>query len=121
MSSLLRRGPHQVTVIPVEETTDKLGVTTRDGSPVTVTSVMIQPLSTTPTDQTDNDPGHSLWRVIGPGTWPGGACSRVRVDTGPPGLTGRDLDQVGEALQRSCGHRTAHFTVTLRSRGRQVR
>ncbi|WP_172121388.1 hypothetical protein [Actinomyces faecalis] len=120
MSRLVERGPHTVTVTPTRVVDDGLGRVTEAGEPVTVTGVMVQPSSASASDLARNQVGSTSWRILGAGTWPGGPYSTIRVDTGPPGVQGRVLDQAGEALQRGSGHRTSHFVVTATARGAEV-
>lgn len=115
--SLLRRGPHTVTVTPRVLIEGDLGSQPGDGEPVTIRNVSVQAVSSTER--------HSLglttevvYKVIGTGRWPGGAISRVTVDVGPhPG----EYDQHGEATYYAMSPHTAHWVVRITRRGTEVR
>ena len=115
---LIHRGPHTVTVTPRVKVTDSMGTTIRDGTPVQVTGVAVQPVSAEESEALGTQ-ALTTYRIIGAGQWPGGVQSKVRVDVGP--YTGRTFDQQGEARVYGMSPRTAHFDVLVTARGSEVR
>lgn len=115
--SLIRRGPHTVTVTPRERVQGSLGTTVVDGEPVTLRRVTVQSVSSSEV----RDMGLTtevVYKVIGTGSWPGGPLSRVSVDVGPhPG----EYDQQGEAVYHNMNPRTAHWVVRISRRGTEVK
>lgn len=116
--SLLDYGPHQVHVIPRVVVEDSLGSTVKDGNPVLVKNVAVQPVSADEAT-TFGVQAQSSYRVIGRGEWPGGVHSKIRVLVGPG--AGRVFDQFGEARIYGMSRRTAHFDVLITARGTVVR
>jgi len=118
--SLLKRGPHVVTVTPMVESRDELGSTLEPGTPVTVGGCMVQPVSVSEQTLSLSEGANTVYRVLGAGPWPGGLNSAVHVDVGPPGAQGWTFDQQGEAKTRSVSARTANFSVLMRASGAEV-
>lgn len=120
MRRLVERGPHTVTVTPMRTLDDGLGQVVAKGEPVTLSGVMVQPISAPESDLATGTVGAATWRVIGAGIWPGGPYASIRVDVGPPGLQGRIFDQVGDVQARASGRRTHHFVVAMSAHGQEV-
>lgn len=114
--ALLDRNPHQVTVTPMVTVEDSMGSTLQPGTPVTL-QVAIQPLNATEAEALGVQ-GKLSCRVIGRSGWPEGVSSKVHVDEGP--YAGRTFDQEGEPRRYGMTDRTAHYDVTITSRGTEV-
>lgn len=116
--ALIHRGPHTVTVTPRIKVTDSMGTTTKDGPPVRVPHLAVQPVSAEESDSLGTQ-ALTTYRIIGAGEWPGGVNSKVRIDDGP--YAGRTFDQQGDARIYGMSPRTAHFDVLVTARGSEVR
>ena len=106
---LVDRGPHRVTVEPIQVTAlDAAGDPVEShGPPVTVTNVRVQPLVSSYFADAHGDP-HLVHqrRLSGSGGWPGGHGARVV-------WKGSTFVQEGEAVTPEESSRTEHFVVTL--------
>lgn len=116
--SLLDNGPHTVTVIPRVAVKGTMGNTNyKDGVPVVIPRVSVQPLSSSERSELGISTSES-YKVIGRGDWPGGALSKVRVNVGP--VTGM-FDQSGPARVHGMSPRTAHYNVVITARGSEAK
>lgn len=115
--SIIDRGPHTVEVTPKVKTSGSLGTEYKNGPPVIVRRVAVQPISAEESQEL-GIVAHTSYRIIGRGKWPGGALSKVRVVVGPTNAT---FDQHGDARIYGMSKRTAHFDVTIVQNGTEAK
>ena len=119
--SLLRNGPHAVTVTPKVKVHGDYGTRLEDGEPVPVDRVSVQDFNATYEVGAEGNAQVSADIVIyGSGKpWPGGPHSTIRVESG--GYAGLTFDQVGIAKRYDMSPRTSHWRVLASLRSTEAR
>ena len=118
--SLLRNGPHAVTVTPKVKVRGDYGTRLEDGEPVRVERVRIQDFNASYETGTEGNTQVSADVVIyGTGAWPGGPHSTIRVESG--GHAGKTFDQTGDIKHHDDVPHIKHWRVLASLRSTEAR
>ena len=120
MVSLLRNGPHAVTVTPKVKAHGDYGSRLEDGEPVRVERVRIQEFNASyETGAEGNTQVSADVAIYGTGAWPGGPHSTIRVESG--GHAGKVFDQTGDIKHYDDVPHIKHWRVLASLRSTEAR